>query len=230
MRAMEAAAKLIAVVPTFNAAADLPAALASLAGVEVIIADGGSVDETVSLGRAEGAEVIETQRGRGAQMAAGADAGLTRGAAWLLFLHADTVLPDGWQDEVGSFIAQKGNGDKAAIFRFGLDDDSAAARRLEAIVAWRNRILALPYGDQGLLISRQLYERIGGFRPLPIMEDVDIIRRLGKTRLHFLAGRAVTSAAKFRRRGYLMRSTRNLFCLALFFLRVPPPLIARIYG
>ena len=127
-------------------------------------------------------------------------------------------------------MVDDGNRDKAAYFRFGLDDGSASARRLEAMVAWRSRVLALPYGDQGLLISRELYERIGGFRPLPIMEDVDIVRRLGRRRLQAMAGRALTSAAKFRRRGYLLRSTRNLFCLALFFLGVPTPLIARIYG
>ena len=139
-------------------------------------------------------------------------------------------MPAGWDNEVRAFMAVDANRDKAAYFRFGLDDGSASARRLEAMVAWRSRALALPYGDQGLLISRELYERIGGFRPLPIMEDVDIVRRLGRRRLHALAGRAVTSAAKFRRRGYLLRSTRNLFCLALFFLGVPTPLIARIYG
>jgi len=230
MRAMDAAPKLIAVVPTLNAAAVLPSMLSSLNGIEVVIADGGSTDETVSLGRAGEASVVEAPPGRGAQLAAGAEAALTRGAAWLLFLHADTVLPAGWGDEVRRFMVDDGNRDKAAYFRFGLDDGSASARRLEAMVAWRSRVLALPYGDQGLLISRELYERIGGFRPLPIMEDVDIVRRLGRRRLQAMAGRALTSAAKFRRRGYLLRSTRNLFCLALFFLGVPTPLIARIYG
>ena len=229
MRAMDAAPKLIAVVPTLNAAAELPSALTSLNGIEVVIADGGSADGTVALGRAGGSEVVEAPRGRGAQLAAGAEAAIAKGAAWLLFLHADTVLPNGWGEEAMGFIADEGNRNKAGIFRFGLDDDSASARRLEAAVAWRSRALALPYGDQGLLISRELYERIG-FRPLPIMEDVDIVRRLGRRRLHFMAGRAVTSAARFRRRGYLLRSTRNLFCLMLFFLGVPAPLIARIYG
>jgi len=227
---MDAAPKLIAVVPTLNAAAKLPSALVALKGTGVIIADGGSSDETVSLGRAAGASVVEAPPGRGAQLAAGAETALAGGAAWLLFLHADTVLPTGWDDEVRSFMAADGNRNKAAYFRFGLDDGSASARRLEAMVDWRSRVLALPYGDQGLLISRELYERIGGFRPLPIMEDVDIVRRLGRSRLHAMAGRAVTSAAKFHRRGYLLRSTRNLFCLALFFLGVPAPLIAWIYG
>ena len=230
MRGMGAASNLFAVVPTLNAADNLPSVLAALKGVRIIIADGGSTDETVSLGRAGDATVVEAPRGRGAQLAAGAETALAAGAAWLLFLHADTVLPGGWEDEVRSFVAADGNRDKAAYFRFGLDDGSASARRLEAMVDWRCRALALPYGDQGLLISRELYERIGGFRPLPIMEDVDFVRRLGRRRLHAMAGRAVTSAAKFRRRGYLLRSARNLFCLALFFLGLPAPLIARIYG
>ena len=84
-----------------------------------------------------------------------------------------------------------------------------AARRLERLVAWRCRVLALPYGDQGLLISRALYEAVGGFRPLPLMEDVDLVRRLGRSRLPPLPVPAVTSAERWRREGWRRRSARN---------------------
>jgi hypothetical protein len=88
----------------------------------------------------------------------------------------------------------------------------------------------LPYGDQGLLIHRDLLASVGGLRPLPLMEDVDLVRRLGRHRLEALPVAAVTSAARWRRDGYLRRSARNLACLALWFAGVPPRIIARIYS
>ena len=97
-------------------------------------------------------------------------------------------------------------------------------------MAWRCRRFALPYGDQGLLISRALLTEIGGIRDLPLMEDVDLVRRLGRARLVGLEAAAVTSAERWRRDGWRRRSLRNLLCLTLFYLRVPPRLIARIYG
>jgi hypothetical protein len=88
----------------------------------------------------------------------------------------------------------------------------------------------LPYGDQGLLISRGLYGRLGGFRPLPLMEDVDLVRRIGWRRLRPLPGAAETSAIRYRRDGYVLRPLRNLCCLTLYFLGVPPRAIEKIYG
>jgi hypothetical protein len=101
---------------------------------------------------------------------------------------------------------------------------------LETLVRMRTALFKLPYGDQGLLIPRRLYDEIGGYKPLPVMEDVDIVRRLGRRRLVPLRARAVTSAARYRRDGYLKRVLRNQGCLALYFLNVPAPTIARLYG
>ncbi|MCW5731727.1 MAG: glycosyl transferase family 2, partial [Alphaproteobacteria bacterium] len=120
-------------------------------------------------------------------------------------------------------------GGEAGYFRFRLDDDDPRARRLERMVAWRNRTFGLPYGDQGLLVSRRAYDRIGGFRPLPLFEDVDIVRRLGRASLRRVEADAITSAGKWRRGGYLRRSARNLFCLSLYLLGVKPAAIERIY-
>lgn len=162
-------------------------------------------------------------RGRGSQLAAGA--GVARGE-WLLFLHADTRLGAGWQDALAAAMACP---DRAAYFRFALDDASPAARRLERAVAWRCQALALPYGDQGLFISRALYEEMGGFRPLPLMEDVDLVCRLGRRRLHRLDVPAITSAERWRRDGYLRRSAKNLSILALWHLGVSETRLARLY-
>jgi hypothetical protein len=88
----------------------------------------------------------------------------------------------------------------------------------------------LPYGDQGLLMPKKLYSEIGGFSALPLMEDVDVARRLKRRRVVMLRSRAVTGAQRFRHSGYVRRSARNLMCLALYFMRVPTTVISRIYG
>ena len=119
---------------------------------------------------------------------------------------------------------------RAGYFDFALDDGVPAARRLERIVAWRCRVLALPYGDQGLLIARSLYRAVGGFAPLPLMEDVDLVRRLGRRRLARIGAQCISSPRRYRREGYWRRPLRNLFCLSLYFAGVPPDRIVRLYG
>ena len=224
------------VIPTLDAEATLVASLAPLvSGVaeglvrEAVVADGGSTDATREIADAAGCRVISVARGRGAQLAAGAAAARS---PWLLFLHADTVLDEGWRREVRSFIegADRQGGEAAASFSFALDDFGARARWLEAAAMARCKLFGLPYGDQGLLISRRLYDRLGGFRPLPLMEDVDLVRRIGRRRLTLLRTRAVTSAARYRRDGYASRAARNALCLGLYFAGVPPARIARLYG
>jgi len=214
------------VIPTLNAASALSGTLAAVgAEAEVVVSDGGSEDSTPALARRLGARVLRSPRGRGSQLAAGVAA--ARGP-WLLLLHADTRLGPGWADAVAAH--QRNGAGRAGYFRFALDSPDPRARRLERAVAWRCRALALPYGDQGLLIHRDLLERVGGVRPIPLMEDVDLVRRLGRARLAALDADALTSAAKWERDGWYRRSARNLACLALWHAGVPPRLIARAYG
>ncbi len=97
------------------------------------------------------------------------------------------------------------------------------------MVDWRVRRLGLPYGDQGLLIHRDFYNEIGGFRLIPIMEDVDFILRIGRNRLVVLPSAARTSAQRWLQRGWLLRSTQNIFCLALYLVGVPTRLISLVY-
>jgi rSAM/selenodomain-associated transferase 2 len=218
-------AGLSVVIPALDAAATLPATLAALTGAaEVLVVDGGSADGTAGLAATLGARVVAAPRGRGVQLAAGVAAAA---GPWLLLLHADTRLAPGWVEAVGARLPDPG---RAWHFRFALDDAAPAARRLERAVAWRCRALALPYGDQGLLIHRDLLAAVGGIRPLPLMEDVDLVRRIGRARLGAIGVDAVTSAERWRRDGYLARSARNLACLSLWFLGVPPDRIARLYA
>lgn len=225
-------ASLSVIIPTLDAEASLPATLAALAEArpllrEIIVADGGSRDRTVAIAEAAAARVLTAPRGRGAQLSAGA---AVAEGDWLCFLHADTRPEPGWAAELARFIGDARNRERAGYLAYRLDDGSRPARRLERIVAWRSRVLGLPYGDQGLILARDFYRALGGFPPLVLMEDVAFVRRIGRKRLVALQAGALTSAARYRREGYLLRPLRNLCCLSLYFLGAPPRFIGRLYG
>jgi rSAM/selenodomain-associated transferase 2 len=221
-----ASARLSVIIPALNAAGALRACIERLGNTaEFVVADGGSTDGTPDLASELGARIVEAPRGRGIQLRAGAAAAT---GEWLLFLHADTLLENGWDQAVRDHLAS--HPDHAACFAFRLDDPGWQARVLERGVGIRVGMLGLPYGDQGLLISRRHYDALGGYRPLPLMEDVDFVRRIGRSRLRQLEVAAVTSAARWRRDGWWRRSARNLLCLALYGLGMSPDRIARIYA
>ena len=222
------------IIPTLNSAKELPATFASLMPAllegainEVIIVDGGSTDDTVKMADEAGAKILTPEtKGRGPQLCAGAIAAKNQ---WMLFLHSDTELEEGWHVEATKFIkAENGITPNAAAFKFSLKDKGLAPTILAKLVALRCALFSLPYGDQGLLISKQTYEASGGYPHFPIMEDTDIIRRLPAP-VKILQSRAFTSAEKYKKEGYLKRSTRNLYCLAAYYRGLPPEKIYQIY-
>lgn len=224
------------VIPTMNSEAGLGLALTALVpaaveGIvrEVIVADAGSTDRTLMVADQAGVDVIQTDAGRGKQLRAGAARAKSN---WLLFLHAETALEHGWEYEAAQFMERVDSGRRrrsAAAFRFTIDDVGVAPRALEILVALRTGILRRTFGDQGLLIRRDLYDEVGGFAPLPLMEDVDLVKRLGRRRLTILRSRALTSGSPYRNEGYFRRALRNQACLALYHCRVPVQRIARLY-
>jgi len=214
------------VIPALGVGEALRPTLDSVKGCvdDLVVSDGRSSDHTAAYAKQSGATVVVGERGRGQQLRRGAEIAT---GDWLLFLHADTVLEEGWIDEARQFITE--NREKSAVFSFALDDPNPWARMIEKGVALRCRLLALPYGDQGLLISRALYDSIGGYKPISLFEDVDIIRRLGRRRLVRLNSAAVTSSVRYQRGGFLRRPLKNLMLLLFYYLGISPEKLARLY-
>lgn len=224
-------APLSVVVPTLDAADRIGPCLGRLmpgvaAGLvhELILADGGSRDAIAELAEAVGARMVVAPRGRGCQLAAGCAA--ARGA-WLMVLHADTLLPEGWEEAVRVHLA--GHPDRAGYFGLGFDDAGLGARWVAAWGNLRSAVFGLPYGDQGLVLPATLYREAGGYPEIALMEDVALARRIGRRRLRRLPGRVVTSAARYRAEGWIRRGARNLATLTLWFLGASPDRLARFY-
>lgn len=219
------------IIPTLDAAERVGPCLAAVAaGIatpglrDVVIADGGSSDNMRAIAEEVGADFIEAPRGRGSQLRAGAAAAK---GEWLLFLHADTVLPERWPDLALAHIAAAP--ERAAVFRLRFDAEGLGPRVVASWADLRTRAFALPYGDQALLISRRLYDSVDGHPPIPLMEDVAIARRLGRGRLTRLDAAVTTSFEAYERSGWMRRGARNLSTLALYMLGATPERLAERY-
>ena len=219
------------VIPTLNAADELPETCASLLegateGLvrELIVSDGGSEDPTKRIAAELGARWTEGPSGRGGQIRRGAE--LAKGE-WILILHADTHLSPGWANGVRQHMESLP--DCAGYFRLSFRAAGLAPRLVASGANLRARAFGLPYGDQGLLVSRALLDDVGGVPDIPLMEDVALARGL-KGRLRPLDGYTLTSAERYVRDGWTRRVRRNLGTLARYLIGVPPEKLVTRYG
>jgi rSAM/selenodomain-associated transferase 2 len=209
-------APLTIIIPTFNASSQISPLLQSVFdGVvdglvgKVVLADGGSDDAIARIADDTGAELVTSAKGRGTQLAAAANTATT---PWLMFVHADSALPPDWVAIVRAHINTSSS---PAAFRLSFNQNGLSARHTAGWANLRTRVFNLPYGDQGLLIRHEHYTRIGGYDPIPLMEDVAIARKMG-TKITLLPATITTSADRYISQGWYRQGTRNLLRLLRF--------------
>jgi rSAM/selenodomain-associated transferase 2 len=214
------------IIPTLNAAECLEPLLIQVSGEveDIVVTDGLSEDATIAIALKYKARLALGHAGRGTQLARGAK--WARGD-WLLFLHADTILPDDWFTHVRHHIEK--NPSKAGYFDFALDAKGFRPRIVEFLANIRSSLFALPYGDQGILISRKLYDQIGGFPDWPLFEDVALVKKLGRGRLKRLPIRVETGAERFEKHGYFKSILSNFILFTRYRLGADPWQLYRRY-
>ncbi len=219
--------RISVIIPALNEAAHIVASLQSVSPSrphEIIVVDGGSTDNTRAIAQAAGATVIQSKRGRARQMNAGAARASGSG---LLFLHADTLLPRDYLGAASRALQQPGMA--AGAFRFRVDGDFAGKWLLEWTTNLRSRWRQMPYGDQALFMRRSLFEEIGGFANIPIMEDYELVRRLRhRGRIVTISQTVRTSGRRWRRRGFLRTTAINKLIILGFRCGVAPERLAAL--
>jgi rSAM/selenodomain-associated transferase 2 len=194
--------------------------------IEVIVADGGSIDGTFEvIGRFNDIVLIESPKGRGLQMNQGA--GAATGDIYL-FLHADTILEQGWSDEIMTAL---GNGEVAGgAFTLAIDSPEWQYRLIEHMVRTRCALWKLPYGDQGIFVRRSVFEKIDGYKNIPLMEDVDFIERTKRSgRISILPKKAFTSHRRWEKEGWVQTTLLNQLIMIMYRLGVDPHRLAGLY-
>lgn len=222
-------ASLSIVIPTLNAASKIGPTLASLyEGIdiglikELIITDGGSVDEIEILSEEIGAVFINGEAGRGTQLHNGA---LITKAPWILFIHADTILSKGWPNVIFEHISKYKD---AGFCKLAFDNNGFISKIISLGANLRSYLFGLPYGDQCLLISRELYNETGGYLKIPLMEDVAMAKAL-KGCLRIMPITAITSSKRYEAEGWISRSIKNMTLLIKFLFGYDPEHLANIY-
>jgi rSAM/selenodomain-associated transferase 2/rSAM/selenodomain-associated transferase 1 len=222
--------ELSVVIPALDEAEHLGRLLNDLAELpvrtEIVVVDGGSRDATTAVAASATPRIVRSSPGRARQMNRGA---LEASAQWLLFLHADTRLPPVSAVTLADFLRAP-RGAEAAHFRFRLEAEGVGWRLLELIQGVRERLTGLAYGDQGLLVSRRRWEELGGFPEIPVMEDVEAVRRLRRFGgLRRLDAPLLTSPRRYREEGIPRALIRNACLISLYVAGTHPDRLAKWY-
>ena len=217
------------IIPVLNEAATIGTTLTPLkdaANIEVIVVDGGSLDCTRDLAESLGAKVFEAPAGRARQMNAGAAAAT---GEILLFLHADTVLPQGFEVMVHQALLKPGV--IAGAFALRINTNLRGLRLIETMTNWRSRFLQMPYGDQAIFLPAKVFRRLGGFQQIPLMEDFEFVQRLKrKGRIAIVPASVITSGRRWQKIGVLKTTLINQLIILAYFLGVPPTQLAHWYS
>ena len=219
-------ASISVVMPVLNEAASITAAVANARGqaAECLVVDGGSTDRTAALARDAGAIVISAARGRALQMNAGAARAC---GEVLLFVHADCRLPDSAAHRIRAALS---TGARWGRFDVRLDSPRRSLRMVAAMMNWRSRLTGIATGDQAIFMTRALFDTIGGFAPIPLMEDIDVSTRLCRiARPACLRDRVLVSARRWEQRGVARTVTEMWLWRAAYAAGVSPERLHRLY-
>ncbi len=217
------------IIPTLNEESNIANTLATVMGfdnVEIIVVDGGSTDGTVDIARDHNVKVMSGPQRKAVQMNLGS---MVAGGEFIVFLHADTVMPDGWIDHVYRELQRQGV--VAGAFRLRIDCNRWSMRLIELLANFRSRRLGMPYGDQAIFIKADIFRAVGRFVNQPIMEDFELMRRLSKSGKVSIAPAAIlTSARRWEKRGIWATTLINQVIIVAYSLGISPKLLARFYG
>jgi rSAM/selenodomain-associated transferase 2/rSAM/selenodomain-associated transferase 1 len=220
--------RISVIIPTINEVDNIKKSLTSIkieSDGEIIVADGGSSDDTVLIAKSLGARVVNSSPPRARQMNHGA-AEATGDV--LLFLHADTRLPKNFDELILQSL--KNPDIVAGAFKLRIDSDIPALRLIEHLANWRSRCLKTPYGDQAIFILSRVFHQVGGFPDIPIMEDFELVRRLRKQgEIATLPVPVSTSPRRWQNLGILKTTLINQLVIAAYFMGIAPEMIARWY-
>ena len=221
--------KISVIIPTINEAENIGTTLRSfknIQNIEIIVVDGGSTDRTTEIAENEGVEkVLYEHHGKGLQMNRGAS--MAEGGI-LLFLHADTRLPDKWDDCVRETLQNTRT--IAGAFQLTIDGNGIGLRIIEIFTRFRSALLQLPYGDQGIFLRKDLFEQLGGFKPISIMEDFEFIRRAGKMgKIVTCKQSVITSGRRWQKFGIFRTTLINQLIVLGFYLGIPHNYLRKFY-
>ena len=216
------------IIPTLNEAATIGGLLSALQAVpeiEPIVVDGGSRDNTIDIVKSRGVQVLTAPPGRATQMNAGAR---TARGDILLFLHSDTIPAPNFAARVRDSLRQSGV--SAGAFSLAIDGNGFLLRLLERLINFRARSMQMPYGDQGLFMTSEMFSSVGGFPDQPIMEDYELVRKLRrKGEIIILPLTATTSARRWKKLGILRTTLRNQAIILGYLLGISPEKLAGWY-